>query len=330
MANMQLDTMDMIKTIDTLQTNRICDAVRTRCRVALTAIVATLIGIASPAYSQQFSATISPPELNGSNGFVLRGGDSHITISDAGDLNGDGVDDIIIGTPDARVNGVFSVGRTYVVFGGEGVGSEGVFDLTALDGSNGFLINGLTRKNRFGTSVSSAGDINGDGLDDVIIGAPSGASIAGQSYVIFGRPGIASSGSLDLLSLDGGNGFVINGVDQGDRSGFWVSRAGDVNGDSIDDVIIGSNVNGPSAVAKAYVVYGDASIGSSGFFDLVILDGANGFLIQSGRRFFSNAGNRVSAVGDVNADGVDDILVFRSTDGAYLIFGGADVGGIVS
>ena len=81
--------------------------------------------------------------------------------------------------------------------------------------------------------MSHAGDINGDGIDDLIIGAPSDTVLtnnAGKSYVVFGAlSGFGSS--FDLSSLDGTNGFVINGIDELDRSGVSVSSAGDINGD---------------------------------------------------------------------------------------------------
>ena len=90
------------------------------------------------------------------------------------------------------------------------------FDLSALDGTNGFVINGVDSEDFSGGSVSGAGDFNGDGFDDLIIGAssadPSGNSRAGESYVVFGSSG-ALSPLLDLSALDGSNGFVINGVD---------------------------------------------------------------------------------------------------------------------
>jgi hypothetical protein len=107
-------------------------------------------------------------------------------------------------------------------------------DLSALDGTDGFVLNGIDVADFSGASVSSAGDVNGDGVEDVIIGA----SGAGESYVVFGGPGVGAGGSLDLSSLDGTNGFVINGIDAGDSSGVSVSAAGDVNGDGVDDVII--------------------------------------------------------------------------------------------
>ncbi len=109
------------------------------------------------------------------------------------------------------------------------------------DGSNGFALNGVAAGNRSGSSVSNAGDINGDGIDDLIIGAPEpNSSGSGTSYVVFGGTEVGATGTLELSSLDGSNGFALNGVATGDRLGSSVSNAGDINGDGIDDLIIGA------------------------------------------------------------------------------------------
>ena len=151
---------------------------------------------------------------------------SGISVSSAGDVNGDGIDDLIIGAHGASPNGNFAAGESYVVFGTSG-GFGASLDLSSLDGSKGFVINGIDAVDESGWSVSSAGDVNGDGIDDLIIGTrgadPNGNSNAGESYVVFGSSG-GFGASLDLSSLDGSNGFVINGIDAYDRSGWSVSN----------------------------------------------------------------------------------------------------------
>jgi Ca2+-binding RTX toxin-like protein len=283
---------------------------------------------------QGFSANLDLSTLDGSNGFQINGevafDYSAWSVSSAGDVNGDGFDDLIIGAPHASPN-VSRTGATYVLFG-KASGFTDV-NLSTLDGSNGFQINGESGFDYSGTSVSSAGDVNGDGFDDLIIGAPSALGRSGSSYVVFGSAsGFAAN--LDLSTLDGSNGFQIYGESAPfsyGYSGTSVASAGDVNGDGLDDLIIGA----PGSLGRAgasYVVFGSAS-GFTASLDLSTLDGSNGFQIsgESTPFTFDYSGTSVSSAGDVNGDGVDDLIIGApgadtnnfGSGASYVVFGKA-------
>ncbi|MBE9193324.1 FG-GAP repeat protein [Gloeocapsopsis crepidinum LEGE 06123] len=269
--------------------------------------------------------------LNGNNGFVINGvaarDRSGGSVSNAGDVNGDGFDDLIVGAYDANRIGRFGTGASYVVFG-KASGFDANLDLATLDGSNGFAINGINELDSSGSSVSNAGDVNGDGVADLIIGAPRGNIDTGASYVIFGKP--TGFSAINLATLNGSNGFAINGSYGGNGFGSSVSGAGDINGDGFDDLIIAETGGKGSGVS--YVVLGKAS-GFSANFDLA-LDGSNSFVIlpvdSSSYGSRSSLSSAISNAGDINGDGFDDIVVTgyfadygQYTSQSYVIFGKA-------
>ncbi len=117
---------------------------------------------------------------------------------------------------------------------------------TVAAGTGGFVVHGQDAGDLSGFSVSSAGDVNGDGFADLIVGAYHGDAAgnaqqdAGDSYVVFGKAN-GFDAEVDLADIaTGTGGFVIHGEDAFDYSGFSVARAGDVNGDGFDDLIIGA------------------------------------------------------------------------------------------
>ena len=220
--------------------------------------------------SSGFSSAIDLSSLDGTTGFKLNGIDSDdhagSSVSSAGDVNGDGFEDVIIGAG----NSSYSTNESFVVFGKSG-GFSSAIDLSSLNGTTGFKLNGIDNRDYAGYSVSSAGDVNGDGFDDVIVGAygaePSGSgsySRVGESYVVFGKSGGFSS-AIDLSGLNGTTGFRLDGIDNYDESGKFVSSAGDVNGDGFDDLIIGahdasgSGSGSYSEEGESYVVFGDGA-----------------------------------------------------------------------
>ena len=221
-------------------------------------------------------------------------------------------------------------------------------DLTVLASPLGFVIQGDAAFDGAGTSVSSAGDVNGDGFDDLIVGAPGGddgGSDAGEAYVVLGRAsGIGSVVGgrtvLDLAGLAPSDGFVVRGGAADDEAGFSVSSAGDVNGDGFDDLIVGARGAGDGG--EAYLVLGRASgfgalVDGRAVIDLVSLAPSDGFVIQ-GDAAFDEAGFSVSSAGDVNGDGYADLVVGArgGDDGgntageAYVVLGRASGFGSVA
>jgi Ca2+-binding RTX toxin-like protein len=206
-----------------------------------------------------FAASISVGALDGTNGFTIEGAQAigqAARVASAGDINGDGFDDIIIGAPSVDSGGGSYSGTAFVVFGGAS-GIPAHLSLGALDGVNGFRITTSEVGAYLGASVASAGDINGDGYDDLLIGAsyasgdtgtpPTGFDQpsdyvpgvrGGSVYVVFGHAGGYAS-LLNIASLDGSNGFRIDGDHAGGRAGVSVASAGDVNHDGYADLIIG-------------------------------------------------------------------------------------------
>ncbi len=264
--------------------------------------------------------------LNGANGFKLDGENNNdysgYSVSAAGDINGDGYADLVIGSVGYPSGNC--IGRSYVVFGGPGVGKTGGLPLSSLNGSNGFKLDGENNNDYSGYSISAAGDINGDGHNDLLIGArlyPAG-SCKGRSYAVFGGPGVGQSGDLLLSSLNGANGFKLDGENNGDSSGQSVSAAGDINGDGYADLLIGAHgyPSGSGAKGRSYVVFGGPGVGQSGELLLSSLDGSNGFKLDGADNSNTDdSGRFVSAAGDINGDGVDDVLIgaYEYPSGAY-------------
>jgi hypothetical protein len=279
-----------------------------------------------------------------SDGFIVQGDDegdnAGTSVSSAGDINGDGYADLIVGAP-AGDNGSED-GEAYVVFGrasgfGTTVGGRSVIDIATLAPSDGFIVRGDAIFEFAGVSVSSAGDVNGDGFADLIVGASQGddgGADAGEAYVVFGRASgfgseVGGRSVIDLSSLAPSDGFIIQGDAAGDLAGFSVSSAGDVNGDGYADLIVGALFGGGITAGEAYVVFGRSSgFGTTGgdgraVIDLSSLAPSDGFIVQ-GDTAGDRAGTSVSSAGDVNGDGFDDLIVGAPNAGeAYVLFGGA-------
>jgi hypothetical protein len=306
--------------------------------------------------------TLSPAQ-----GFIIQGdapGDAAGSlVASAGDVNGDGFADLIVSGPLGDDGGT-DAGEAYVVFGGAGgfgkavtIGgvTRKVLDLTTLSAAEGFIIQGDASGDIAAQSVASAGDVNGDGFADLIVGArlgDDGGTTASEAYVVFGGDGgfgaaVTIGGVtrqvVDLTTLSAAQGFIIQGDAPGDIAGRSVASAGDVNGDGFADVIVSApwGDDGGTSAGEAYVVFG----GAGGFgaavtiggvtrqvVDLTTLSAAQGFVIQGDAPGdHVGYGNNALSAGDVNGDGFADLIVGArgGDDGgtnageAYVVFGGA-------
>ena len=225
--------------------------------------------------------------------------------STAGDVNGDGYDDLLISAWHEDEGGDMA-GQVYLIFGKP---SGWRMDTCLSDADVSFI--GEEAEDRAGYRMAS-GDVNRDGYDDILIGAvhnSEGGSSAGQVYLIFGKP---SGWRMDVDLSDADASFI------GEDAYSYVSRAlsvGDVNRDGYDDILIGAYgaLGQGNEAGRVYVIFGKPS-GWRMDVDLSVADASfigedAGGHAEYGKDPGDQAGHSVAGGGDVNGDGCDDLLI---------------------
>ncbi len=256
--------------------------------------------------------------LSGDNGFVILNylnSSIYYDITGVGDINNDGIADFSIGGPIHSSK----VASNYIVFGKQGIGSNGTFNITTLTVNEGFSVTGFepyNTNNKFSFlfwTVSKLGDVNGDKIEDFSISA------ARTNYVIFGKTSIGSGAALNVSLLTGADGFrTILPMSSYKGDDFILTPIGDINQDGKADMAISGFVQGTQN-NNLNILFGKSGIGSQGYLNLTapILANQDGFTIIN-----HGYGYQAYSAGDVNGDGISDFIIGSSAvDAPYNNFG---------
>lgn len=244
----------------------------------------------------------------------------------SGDMDGDGYDEIITGAFTANTPGGRAAGGVYIVYGGPGLPGQ-TLDLAALTSPNLTLVMGDDPDNYLGLACCT-GDFDGDGLDDLLASAPTAGpqftTQPGVCYIVYGDPALRGQtvdfdtpGTLTAFNETRiyGDYETVAPEDYGGFLGFSVA-SGDINGDGIDDAVIGGRTTGPNAFdthyGRVYVVYGSKNLRGR----IIDLNTDDTISSEGETRIFGFDMDEIHtplvSAGDVNGDGFDDVLLGAS------------------
>ena len=253
-----------------------------------------------------YPTSITAQSLNHTTGAIIYGIKSTdqfgFHISNIGDFNGDKCDDLAIGAPSASPSGQTDIGQVYILYGSSNITTP--ISVGEFNGLNGFTITGANAKDTLGSSLGGmrGGDINGDGKDDLLIGAPGANNKAGMVYAIYGSKNLPDS--FSIKDLNATMGVTFQGIY---NAGISVNMAGDANNDGFCDMLFSlEGVNNNQGAAVLY--YGNSTMPSTVKMSSI---GKNGMEIIGNNAQHINVGYGINQgyIGDVNGDGKADFAV---------------------
>ncbi len=255
---------------------------------------------------------------------VTAGVHDDITVAYVGDINGDGFNDILIGTPSAQFydgNTFNQQGAAFLIYGGNDLPTT----INIATYAESFRLNPYYYGDNqfFGKTITGIGDFDGDGFDDFAIGGPGRSTNDGAVAIYSGASGYAAPALLT---------FIEGTSSVGSKFGESIANIGDINGDGLDDILMSApNASGANGTGTAYVLYGTDNALSASYNITNLNTGSfNGFQIQYGGDANGGAderlGTTMAGAGDFNGDGVNDFVITGANgemiDKAFIIFGG--------